>query len=124
MNGNGDLFQFPPLCEGRHAIGEVVIAESLFQFPPLCEGRQAWKHFFDDQYDFNSRPCVRGDGFPNSLFGYVEIFQFPPLCEGRHQLQFSIGIPGQFQFPPLCEGRPSSGFRMGPGNTISIPAPV
>ena len=36
------LFQFTPLCEGRHIVNKLVHADAEFQFTPLCEGRPAF----------------------------------------------------------------------------------
>ena len=55
------VFQFPPLREGRRMICLCPIASTAFQFPPLREGRPAVDKAVQVAGDFNSRPCERGD---------------------------------------------------------------
>ena len=77
-------FQFPPLREGRPGpITASLRACLLFQFPPLREGRPAFCSPPEiDAFDFNSRPCERGDSAAQQALRIIR-FQFPPLREGR-----------------------------------------
>ena len=53
-----ELFQFPPLREGRQQLRLEATPDAQFQFPPLREGRRRDQR---TEKHFNSRPCERGD---------------------------------------------------------------
>ena len=78
-----DLFQFPPLREGRRSITIVFDVPSKFQFPPLREGRPRSLPRTQWAGHFNSRPCARGDLNAVQYAAQTLTFQFPPLREGR-----------------------------------------
>ena len=61
------------------------MANDLFQFPPLREGRPSRAANLPWWWtNFNSRPCARGDLKAYILADARYQFQFPPLREGRH----------------------------------------
>ena len=57
-----DLFLLTPLREGRPIHIAILQDHGLFLLTPLREGRQnAFDFFSQNDDDFYSRPCVRGD---------------------------------------------------------------
>ena len=108
---------------------ESIFPSKPFQFTPLREGRRKEKPAVERAFfNFNSRPCVRGDKkavndvLPGIIFqftplregrhvltlapfSYVTVFQFTPLREGRRNRQKALLIVSEFQFTPLREGR-------------------
>ena len=122
------LFQFTPLREGRQKLRVSTQRLPLFQFTPLREGRRIdLDRHFCHGFNFNSRPCGRGDAVGVEHIGAALLFQFTPLREGRLESQadavrgmfISIHAPAGgatcrgnrrfctflFQFTPLREGR-------------------
>ena len=101
----GRVFQFTPLREGRHELADSFSEAEKFQFTPLREGRPCsrWRRG-TGQYNFNSRPYVRGDIGPALLLRHNK-FQFTPLREGRPETFDDYSYTSEFQFTPLREGR-------------------
>ena len=79
------VFQFTPLREGQPSRTKVSASKRIFQFTPLREGQRLLRsRSYEWCSNFNSRPCVRGNG------------RGVPGCRRA----------GQFQFTPLREGQP------------------
>ena len=141
-----ELFQFTPLCEGRPGRREQKGGKCIFQFTPLCEGRLVPPCFRPPQDNFNSRPCVRGDGssgrktagsanfnsrpcvrgdrldavpLPAAIY-----FNSRPCVRGDSKLMEGLSKSIKFQFTPLCEGRLDLSSNSQSHGVISIHAPV
>ena len=74
--------------------------------------------------NFNSRPCVRGDGNAAKFVNYYDKFQFTPLREGRLPQLLCSTQQILFQFTPLREGRLTEYFIVVAELAISIHAPA
>ena len=93
-----------------------------FQFTPLREGRLIVQGRKFGQFDFNSRPCERGDPALSVCIGDLVLFQFTPLREGRQSATDTAHPKFLFQFTPLREGRPQrNGGAAGKSNFNSRP---
>ena len=99
-------FQFTPLREGRLSRLVYLVLLDLFQFTPLREGRQQGQRIPVHQVDFNSRPCVRGDGLSAGCRCGPTDFNSRPCVRGDVPSPPMMVVAGIFQFTPLREGRP------------------
>ena len=138
-------FQFSPLREGRQTYW-LQPSKSLISILAPARGATKLPSFYaPGQFNFNSRPCERGDvsGLILAACNQISIlapargatsasvissaictFQFSPLREGRLFCFSHSASKPLFQFSPLREGRPDRGQHgliLGP---ISILAPA
>ena len=122
-----NIFQFAPLREGRPEYRTGDGTSGLFQFAPLREGRRRSSSVSSATFNFNSRPCGRGDGGIGNQFnihgsyfnsrpcGRGDGGSTPPSCDpnyfnsrpcGRGDARLAgLFAPTIFQFTPLREGR-------------------
>ena len=77
-----------------------------------------------DHSGFNPRPCGRGDPAMSAMESDAKEFQSTPLWEGRPWPPWACLCPWWFQSTPLWEGRLGLGRAPGPGEGVSIHAPV
>ena len=101
-------FQFTPLREGRHHQCEAGGHPAVFQFTPLREGRPLPPPGNFCNFDFNSRPCERGDKMRPGLNEKGQRISIHAPARGATLGMLNLVLRQfQFQFTPLREGRPS-----------------
>ena len=79
------VFQFTPLREGRRDVMMHTSFSSIFNFNSRpCERGDVYQLHPQNLHEyFNSRPCERGDMKGQLEEANVLLFQFTPLREGR-----------------------------------------
>ena len=121
-NGCGCNFNSRP-CERGDALTQYKQARNLFQFPPLREGRPAFCAAIAHQSDFNSRPCERGDGRGSPAPGRRPYFNSRPCERGDVRHHADDDLLQYFNSRPCERGDVSPSCTNCPSD-ISIPAPA
>ena len=112
-------FLLTPLREGRPIRRPLCASSARFLLTPLREGRRKWRRRRNEQENFYSRPCGRGDEFDGKKYTAYEAFLLTPLREGRPltRRRSRAAIPYFYSRP--C-GRGDSRRLFSSANTSSI----